>query len=177
MSTVDRTLRLGDAVHQVTVEITGEDVARQGQITLDDGEARTLALPRHGATHYTVEWGGKRRRVVVARMGRLVEVAVDGERFQLTPCAPVPGGAAAGAAKGGPLRSPMPGKIVELPVTAGDAVSRGDTVVVVEAMKLRNSLTANADGTVAAVRCAIGDQVAAGDVLVEIQAQEEESDG
>ncbi len=175
MSTVDRTLRLGNDVHQVTVEIAGDGPDREGQVRVDGGDAVPTALPHHGATRYTLDWGDRRRRVVVARVGRDVEVAVDGERFLLSPAAPLPAGAVAG--KGGPLRSPMPGKIVELPVAAGDAVSCGDTVVVVEAMKLRNSLTANADGTVSAVHCTEGDQVAAGDLLVDIEAKEEESDG
>jgi len=63
----------------------------------------------------------------------------------------------------------MPGKVVEIPVAEGDAVTLGDTVAVVEAMKLRTALTAGADGTVKAIHCALGDQVAAGDTLVEIE--------
>jgi len=162
-------MEVGDAVHEVCLE-----PADDGALTLriDDGQPIELPAPPRGATVFTVRSESRSRRVAVARTGKAVEVSVDGERFVLRPTSPRASGDA-GAAAGGPIRAPMPGKVVELPVAAGDTVTRGDTVVVVEAMKLRTALTAGADGTVGAVHCALGDQVAAGDTLVEI---EEDSD-
>ncbi len=76
-------------------------------------------------------------------------------------------GAAAGA---GPqtLTAPLPGKITHVAVEAGDTVAAGDTLLVIEAMKMENELRARAPGTVAEVRVQPGQAVNAGDVLVVI---------
>ena len=66
-------------------------------------------------------------------------------------------------------RSPMPGAIVALPVGVGDAVSAGETVVVVEAMKMEHALRAPADGVVTAVMASVGDQVRLDEVLVHVE--------
>jgi oxaloacetate decarboxylase alpha subunit/pyruvate carboxylase subunit B len=59
----------------------------------------------------------------------------------------------------------MPGMIVRYPKQVGDAVSKGDTVVILEAMKMENALPAPADGTVKAINFSSGDSVAKDDVL------------
>ena len=68
----------------------------------------------------------------------------------------------------------MPGKVVEVAVQVGQTVARGDKTVVVEAMKMRSTLTAGLDGTVVAVACAEGDQVTGGQLLVEIEENDDE---
>lgn len=65
----------------------------------------------------------------------------------------------------GPV-SPLPGSVVSVHVAAGDSVSDGDLLVVIEAMKMEHRITARADVTVGEVRVAVGDKVDAGDVLV-----------
>jgi biotin carboxyl carrier protein len=78
----------------------------------------------------------------------------------------------AGAGPGaGPQRvvAPMPGKIVRVPVAAGDNVRAGQPLVVVEAMKMENELRAGRDGTVADVHAREGMSVEAGALLVVIQ--------
>jgi acetyl/propionyl-CoA carboxylase alpha subunit len=77
-------------------------------------------------------------------------------------------GAAAGGLKDGAVRTPMPGRIVSVAVEAGQAVSAGQTLVVLEAMKMEHALTAPADGRVADLRVALGDQVAEGVVAVRL---------
>ena len=62
----------------------------------------------------------------------------------------------------------LPGAITEVLVSPGQEVRRGEGVLVFEAMKMRNTVTATADGTVAAVRVEPGPLVAKGDLLVEI---------
>ena len=69
---------------------------------------------------------------------------------------------------GDEAKSPMPGVVVALSVVAGAAVSRGDVVAVVEAMKFENPVVAPRDGVVGEVCCAAGDQVRAGQVLVRL---------
>lgn len=64
------------------------------------------------------------------------------------------------------LTAPMPGGIVEVRVASGAAVKRGDTLLVLEAMKMRNGIRAPRDATVEAVLVEPGAQVASGDPLV-----------
>lgn len=73
---------------------------------------------------------------------------------------------AAGA--GEPVKSPMPGNILDVKVKVGDKVSNGTCLVVLEAMKMENEIPAPKDGTVTSVLVNKGATVAAGDVLVTI---------
>jgi len=75
------------------------------------------------------------------------------------PAAPVPAG-------GTTVSSPMPGTILKVNVKAGDAVKKGDVLVVLEAMKMENEIMAPSDGKVASVNTNTGASVNAGDVLV-----------
>ena len=68
------------------------------------------------------------------------------------------------------VRAPLPGKIIDLRVKAGDKVSKGQPLLVLEAMKMEHTLAAPADGTVKSVRYAVGEQVAEGAELVEFEA-------
>jgi 3-methylcrotonyl-CoA carboxylase alpha subunit len=67
------------------------------------------------------------------------------------------------------VRAPLPGKIIDLRVKAGDKVSKGQPLLVLEAMKMEHTLTAPADGTVKTVRYAVGEQVPEGAELVEFE--------
>ena len=72
----------------------------------------------------------------------------------------------------GGLVAPMPGKVLMVGVQAGDRVSAGQVLVVMEAMKMEHQITAPADGEVAEVRASVGDQVDNGELLVVITADE-----
>jgi 3-methylcrotonyl-CoA carboxylase alpha subunit len=67
------------------------------------------------------------------------------------------------------VRSPLPGKIIDLRVKAGDTVSKGQPLLVLEAMKMEHTLSAPSDGTVKSVRYAVGEQVPEGAELVEFE--------
>lgn len=67
------------------------------------------------------------------------------------------------------IKTAMPGKIVRVLVAAGDAVEKGDGIIVVEAMKMQNELKSPKSGTVSEIRFAEGSTAAAGDVLVTIE--------
>jgi 3-methylcrotonyl-CoA carboxylase alpha subunit len=74
------------------------------------------------------------------------------------------------AAEGGRLTAPMPGKVVSFSVKAGDKVAKGQPLAVMEAMKMEHTIAAPADGTVAEVLYAPGDQVAEGAELLKLAA-------
>ena len=81
--------------------------------------------------------------------------------------------AAAPAAKSGPgagtpVKAPLPGVVTKILVEAGQAVKKGDTVLVLEAMKMENNITAENDGTVSGICVAPGDSVMEGATLVTI---------
>ncbi|WP_328708328.1 ATP-grasp domain-containing protein [Microbispora hainanensis] len=79
------------------------------------------------------------------------------------------GGAKKAAASGDSLVSPMQGTIVKVVVADGDAVEPGDTIVVLEAMKMEQPLTAHKGGTITGLAAAVGQTVTAGAVLCEIK--------
>ena len=70
---------------------------------------------------------------------------------------------AAGAAT---ISAPMPGKVLEVKVKAGDAVKAGDVLMILEAMKMQNEIMAPADGTISDVRISAGQTVGTGDVMI-----------
>lgn len=82
-------------------------------------------------------------------------------------------GAGAGSADEDTLNAPMPGTIVELSVRQGDFVERGQTLVVLEAMKLLQSLVAPLSGNVKEIYCVTGDTVAGGAPLVRMERKED----
>lgn len=78
--------------------------------------------------------------------------------------APVPAGAVAGEV----IAAPMPGKILSIGVEVGDAISEGDTVCTLEAMKMEMPISATVSGTVKAVHVRVGQNVAFDDPLVTV---------
>lgn len=80
------------------------------------------------------------------------------------------------AASGGPgahaghIKAPMPGKVTQVKVAVGAQVKPGETLIVMEAMKMEYTLVADQTGKVAAIQCKAGDPVKLGQVLVQIEA-------
>jgi propionyl-CoA carboxylase alpha chain/3-methylcrotonyl-CoA carboxylase alpha subunit len=118
------------------------------------------------------------RRVVVAKdvfvgwaesVGENLGVLYDRGSAWLVEKVQWTGNHGASAASDGALRAPMPGKIVSVPVKAGDAVTKGQPVVALEAMKMEHALTAPFDGMVEAINVTVGDQVAADATLAVVK--------
>ena len=70
--------------------------------------------------------------------------------------------------EGTPVKAPLPGVVTKVLVAEGDAVKKGDVVLVLEAMKMENNITAENDGKVTGVCCAPGDSVMEGTTLITI---------
>jgi biotin carboxyl carrier protein len=81
--------------------------------------------------------------------------------------APAPAAAPAKSAGAGSIKvaSPMPGKILDVKAKVGDAVKKGQVILILEAMKMENEVVAPEDGTVASIDTTTGSMVEAGDTL------------
>ena len=75
---------------------------------------------------------------------------------------------AAQAGAGSPVKAPLPGTVTELKVKVGDAVKPGDTVLVLEAMKMQNNIESEYEGTVTSITVSQGETVMEGAVLMSI---------
>jgi propionyl-CoA carboxylase alpha chain len=140
---------------------------RDGRFRLDDGTtARVHAADPAGID---VEIGGRRLRARVTRAGeRLIVQGPEGDlTFDVRPRFTLPGS----EVEAGGFVARMPGKVIALRVAAGDAVKRGDTLLVLEAMKMEHPMRASEDGVVREVRVAEGDQVEAGALLLVVESE------
>jgi geranyl-CoA carboxylase alpha subunit len=129
-----------------------------------------------GATIYSdgdrvriVTVGGVKTAVVV-RKGDQTYVSVDGVVYEIERVSA--GRARTGMVGSGEGRAPMPGQIVEVSVAVGDAVSEGQTLLVLEAMKMQQPVKADFDGVVSELNVSAGDQVSDGQVLVRVTRSE-----
>ncbi len=126
-----------------------------GRLSVGLGEDTFLATvvrrtALDGGIDYTLFMDGESRRL------RLVD-PLDVTQYEAT------------ASADAMVRAPLPGKIIDLRVKAGDTVSKGQALLVLEAMKMEHTLAAPADGTVKSLRYAVGEQVPEGAELVEFE--------
>ncbi len=147
---------------------------RGGGVRILDGEAPLEIVfdeAGHSRTSYTLNGEGRQARLVrlddeggrhIALGDRMVFVA------EASPWSDVD------AADPSTIIAPVSGAVVAINVAPGDAVSAGDVVAVMEAMKMEMRLTAQADGVVAAVHAAQGEQASGGFVLIELDLQSQD---
>lgn len=118
----------------------------------------------------------KNLRVTVNGTAYDVQVEELGAGAAPAPVAAAPAPKAAPAQKAAPaggegavkVNAPMPGTIVSIEVTQGQSVKKGDTLIVIEAMKMENEIAAPQDGTVASINCTKGESVDSGKLLVSL---------
>jgi acetyl-CoA/propionyl-CoA carboxylase biotin carboxyl carrier protein len=117
-----------------------------------------------------VEVGGKRLEVVLpASLGAISTGSGGGNAKAGKSKKRLRSGGAAAAATGNSLTSPMQGTIVKVAVANGDVVAEGDLVVVLEAMKMEQPLTAHRSGTISGLGAVAGETVSAGAVIATIE--------
>jgi len=122
---------------------------------------------------FTVEVGGKRLEVVLP--ADLARAGAAGTRAAQRPApSRSRGGGRGGGGGGGPtggdaLVSPMQGTIVKIVAEEGQQVSAGDAVVVLEAMKMEQPLTAHKDGTVTDLAVQVGQTVSSGEIICQLR--------
>lgn len=140
-------------------------VDAQGHVHIDDAAfAVTAAAPGI----YQVDDGRRRWLVAVADAGDQRWVSVNGQVAVLDLEGPTRGGRRK-SGRADAMMAPMPATVVKLLVEPGHAVAEGDTVLVLEAMKMELPVRAPRDGVVAAVHCRQGELVQPGVALVDLE--------
>lgn len=138
----------------------------QYEVKIDDvNEASTVAHVTVNGTKYDVEIeGGKAKPVSKPQ----VIAAPEATGLSVTPKTPIATkpAAVAAPASGYKVTCPLPGTVLAVNVKEGDTVAAGQTVIVLEAMKMENDICAPQDGTVASVNVQKGASVNTDDVLV-----------
>jgi biotin carboxyl carrier protein len=156
--------------HEVEVERSGDGF----EVTVDghrhsvdmiclDGAVASLRFVEDGRSFQVAYQHGNHRKWRVGVLEREYDLSV------LTPVEALDEVAAAGAKGPSRITAPIPGKVVSVAVSAGDEVTPGQPLVVLEAMKMENELTADQAGKVAEVHVSPGDTVESGTVLVELE--------
>jgi len=138
--------RRGDSVLPVEVPEGAEVETRDGAIV-------------------AVSIGGRRVPVRAAADGADIHVWCEGATYDFR--ADAPRGSGGRSADEAGLRAPMPGRIVRTLVAEGDRVSRGATLLILEAMKMEHVILAPRDGVVSRLPFRAGEQVDAGAILVD----------
>ena len=100
--------------------------------------------------------------------GTVYDVTVEEGTGAATTATAPKAAAPAGAQGSVAVNAPMPGKILSVKASAGQAVKKGDVIMILEAMKMENEVVAPQDGTIASINVAAGDSVEAGAVLASL---------
>ena len=133
------------------------------------GVLRFETLSTDGGARMDLQFQGQRQTVQTWQQGEIVHIFCALGATQITEIDAL-AHAGVAAADGGRLTAPMPGKVLSFAVKAGDVIKKGQALAVMEAMKMEHTIAAPADGTVAELLYAPGDQVSEGAELLRITA-------
>ena len=160
-------------------EFAGEHVKaslvyeRGGSLTLSVGSGESMVTSplvfEQRASHIELQFAGQRTRAAVYPQGEVDHVFTPLGATQITSI-DLLAHSGETAAEGGRLTAPMPGKVVSFAVKAGDAVTKGQPLAVMEAMKMEHTIAAPTDGVVQELLYAPGDQVTEGAELLKLSA-------
>lgn len=130
-------------------------------VDINEVEGQEISLDVNGTPYkVTVDKELKQKQVTMTtRTAPRVSAAPSGAVQTSSPAA---------ASKGSKVTTPLPGTILDVFVNVGDKVKAGQTVVLLEAMKMENNIEADVEGTVTEVKVRKGDSVLEGDVMVVI---------
>jgi acetyl-CoA/propionyl-CoA carboxylase biotin carboxyl carrier protein len=162
----DALVAVGDAE---PVEVRAGGRAADAPVAVGAAEpvAAATSVRRGGRVPVTV--AGVTRGYAVALAGDTLWLGRDGHAWAVREQAPLDAAATAAAGSGGPVISPMPGTVTAVEVAEGQAVTAGQRLVVVEAMKMEHVLAAPVDGTVRDLRAKPGATVAKDAVLLVVE--------
>ena len=166
------TVRLAHG-HGTVTEVRVRGLASaSAEVAVGGGDPVPARATRDGAG-LLVSYGGRTLRYAFARDGATMWLGREGQAWALTEEEAVVAGRGgrAGAADS-TVRSPMPGTVIAVHVTAGQPVRAGEPLVVVEAMKMEHTVTAPLDGVVTELTAKAGQQVGMDETLAHIQTEE-----
>ncbi|MFT5430128.1 MAG: biotin carboxyl carrier protein [Myxococcota bacterium] len=153
---------ISDNGHLATVEVTGEDGATQ-RLTLDvSGLGDDRYLVRDGDSVEVMDVVELRANTAVLAGADAIGLTVVDERDTWL-------GTGGGSDGDGVVTVAMPGKVVAIDVEVGEEVTRGQRLLIIEAMKMENDVKSPRDGIVKSVRVTPGAAVEAGEPLVELE--------
>jgi acetyl-CoA/propionyl-CoA carboxylase biotin carboxyl carrier protein len=156
----------GDGEH-LTVQFRRTNTANQFEVVAADGSIVATAL-RMRDGHGHIEFGGETNPFRVVESGATTWIGSEGDSWSFTEHEPT----AAGDTQiddGAAVKSPMPGTVISVLVSAGESVTAGQPVVVVEAMKMEHTLRAGADGLVTELLVQVGDRVTLNQLLAVVE--------
>jgi acetyl/propionyl-CoA carboxylase alpha subunit len=162
----DQRMEYANGDHTHAVEYRLDRAGALVRLAVDDETLEDARLL--GATPEAVELeiAGVRRRYDVRQAGGDLHVSGPAGQIDLRELPRYPDPTAHAAA--GSLLAPMPGSVIRVDVAQGDAVTAGQPLLVLEAMKMEHEIVAPMDGTVSALSVSVGDQVDAGALLAAI---------
>lgn len=126
----------------------------------------TVAEKEHNVAE--VELNGKKYVVEMERAESVAVPHLAAPKHAAASHVAAPAAAPKAAAAANAITAPLPGSIISVNVKAGDAVKAGDTLIIIEAMKMENEVMAPTDGTVKAVHVSAGQAVQQGDALIDL---------
>lgn len=160
-------IRIGEDRHSAVIATTGNRLRCE-----IDGEQVSGTLIQVTPPYYALQLDdGRLITATVTTQGPTTQIAAQGQAWRGT-VSEIFGDAAdtIDGAAATELRAPMPGRVVAVHARTGARVRKGDPIVVIEAMKMQNALTAPAEGTLQTLNVKPGDAVEAGQVLAVISA-------
>jgi biotin carboxyl carrier protein len=152
------TLRLGDRT-------VAARIGSAGTVQIDSA---TFTVTPAGPGIFVVDDGSRRWRVALADDGEAFWVSADGQVAVVEIETGAPGRPRKKTAAGDAMMSPMPSTVVKVLVKAGQSVREGETLLVLEAMKMELPIRAPRDGVVSALHCEPGELVQPGVALVDL---------
>jgi biotin carboxyl carrier protein len=162
--------KLGDQTFTVEIEETGKSVYRVAV----DGNEFLVDGKKTGRTNYSLIVDNRSFEIEVDNTGDEYRVLVDGRNYRIELVderrVRIGGSQSGMQLQGRQLVSvPMPGKVVALLVSEGDAIEKGQGLVIVEAMKMENEVRSPITGSVKEIKVKPGDTVEGGAVLVVVE--------
>ena len=166
----------GPSVRSFAMEFQGQPqtaqltVVHDGDVLLRVGnEEAVLSYKTLASGALDVTWGARRAACHIHEKGEVAHIFTAHGATQIVTIDAL-AHAGDGQVEGGRLTAPMPGKVVSFLVKAGDKVTKGQPLAVMEAMKMEHTIAAPADGAVAELLYLPGDQVTEGAELLRLQA-------
>ena len=160
---------VGEKIHDIEMTRDGDSLSvrvdgREYELIASEPEPSVYLLKNDGNVHEAkVHTGDASSYIVNIRNNEFEIKIIDPKRLRGSGANDHP---ASGQVE---IKTAMPGKVVRILVAEGDAVTKGEGVIVVEAMKMQNEMKSPKDGLVSEIRVAEDDTVSAGDVLVVIE--------